>query len=351
MTLQNRLEQLANRTPPREPAEVLAVARARVEAQRTRGRRRPVLAAAALVAVLALVAGGLALFVRDSEESVTVAGPDGGDGADGDPNVAPDTLPSGCLQAELLERPEGLGGAPVTDVLPGGMRASFELGALAARPITGPELEGKWYAVSTVVTDAGGRVLGVPVWVMPDAIVAIAGGVRHLYAADDLAQHVSTWRPPAVSIDPQELEHARACVDDHRGLAFVTGELADGRSWVVTRDPQRGLCVVLRSQDIGCDDSGPVLPQGAPPEIPRIAVDKVPADFAEDEAGELAYAELPDRAVTVTLTYPDGTNDDAAVIDLETKLWGTPVASGNLPETVTYRAQDGAIVGTFTVYK
>lgn len=82
MTLEDRLERLANRTPPGEPADVMAAARNRAECQPEGRRPRFLAAAAAVLAIAALAAGGLAL-IGDESESVTVAGPDESQAADG----------------------------------------------------------------------------------------------------------------------------------------------------------------------------------------------------------------------------------------------------------------------------
>lgn len=76
MTLEDRLERLANRTPPGDPADVLHAARHRAEASRGQRTRSPkvLAAAAAVLAVVALGAGALAL-TGDGSDTVTVAGP------------------------------------------------------------------------------------------------------------------------------------------------------------------------------------------------------------------------------------------------------------------------------------
>lgn len=77
MTLEDRLEQLADRTLPGDPGDVLARARVRA-ASRSDGRnpRFVAAAAAAVVVAVSLVAGALALTGGDDSESTTVAGPD-----------------------------------------------------------------------------------------------------------------------------------------------------------------------------------------------------------------------------------------------------------------------------------
>lgn len=175
---------------------------------RSRRKRsaRAVGAAAAVVAASLMAA--VALLPGDDDQSDVAA--EGTTGQSEGPEPA--DLPDGCLVAEDLERPPGLGGAPVTDVLPGGVDQSFDIGPLVARTITGQELDGEWFAVSAPVTDQDGLTLGVAVWVMPDSIVAIAGGVRHLYAANELAVTVSDWKAPPVTIEPSQVDAATACV-------------------------------------------------------------------------------------------------------------------------------------------
>ncbi|MDQ3485955.1 MAG: hypothetical protein M3445_11200 [Actinomycetota bacterium] len=76
MTLEERLERLAGRTPPGDPADVMAAARARAESRPDARNPRFLAAAAAVVTILGLAAGGLALTGADDSDSVTVAGPD-----------------------------------------------------------------------------------------------------------------------------------------------------------------------------------------------------------------------------------------------------------------------------------
>lgn len=76
MTLEERLERLATRTPPGDPADVLAAARSRADSQPDARRPRLLVATAAVLALVALAAGGLALTAGDDSDSLTVAGPD-----------------------------------------------------------------------------------------------------------------------------------------------------------------------------------------------------------------------------------------------------------------------------------
>lgn len=81
MTLEDRLERLANRTPLGDASDVLDAARIRAETRPESRRPRVLAAAAAVLAIVALAAGGLALAGRSESDSVTVAGPDRADTA------------------------------------------------------------------------------------------------------------------------------------------------------------------------------------------------------------------------------------------------------------------------------
>lgn len=79
MTLEDRLERLATRTPEGDPADVLVAARSRAEAAERRPRRSHGLLAAAAAVVAVLAAGTLFLLMDGtSDDTVTVAGPDDG---------------------------------------------------------------------------------------------------------------------------------------------------------------------------------------------------------------------------------------------------------------------------------
>lgn len=79
MTLHDRLTERANRTPPGDPQDVLAAARARAAAGPRSRRSIPALAlsAAAILGLLVVGIGALTGGGGDDAESVTVAGPDG----------------------------------------------------------------------------------------------------------------------------------------------------------------------------------------------------------------------------------------------------------------------------------
>lgn len=75
MSLEDRLERLATRTPLGDAADLLDAARTRAEAGPESRSPRVLAAAAAVLAIVALAAGGLALIGADDGDSVTVAGP------------------------------------------------------------------------------------------------------------------------------------------------------------------------------------------------------------------------------------------------------------------------------------
>lgn len=120
MTLEDRLERLSRRTPEGDPSDVLAGARRRAEVSRDQrtGSPRVLAAAAAVLAVVALGAGALAL-TGDGSDTVTVAGPDDrSEASSEDPlvTVSLDGLPSVEASTSPL-RPSGQGWAEHTVTL------------------------------------------------------------------------------------------------------------------------------------------------------------------------------------------------------------------------------------------
>lgn len=80
MTLEDRLERLAHRTPPGDPADILAAARVRARPGSPRRTGSPrLLTAAAVVAVVALAAGAMAVLGDDGGTADVATGPDGPD--------------------------------------------------------------------------------------------------------------------------------------------------------------------------------------------------------------------------------------------------------------------------------
>jgi hypothetical protein len=117
----------------------------------------------------------------------------------------------------------GLVGAPVGEVLPGGLLPGATVGPLKSVAVNSPELETEWSAVSGMVRNVDGSSVGLGIWLVPDPIVAYGGGLpggddaiarwraepwkypesTHLYAANDVARNMSVWRttPVAERID------------------------------------------------------------------------------------------------------------------------------------------------------
>lgn len=315
-----------------------------VPSERPHVRRWPILGAAAAV-VLAVVATTVALSSDGEEDRLATTGE-----PPGDPIESVETsIVDGCVRAERLPDAEGLVGEPVTEVLPSELRDGFVPGRLWAHPTTGPELEGVWYVVSTVLTDVGGRPLGVGLWLMPDSIVARAGDGWHQYPANSLAATASSGLRElgGISIERSDLEAAEDCAGDGTAVSFIEGELRDGGTWIVADDPDHGLCVTLRTIDLGCDDAGPVVPADAPDGTLRFAIGDPSPEFSFGEAGELAYAELPEGATEVRLTLEDGTTVATVTADLQDRLWAAPVVSGDLPVTVDYLDETGTVIASF----
>ena len=88
MTLEDRLEQLANRTPPGDASQVLAAARTRAE-NRHHSPNRPLFAAAAAAVVVVALLGATLALRGSGEGAVTVAGPDD---TSGDEAAQPDAV-------------------------------------------------------------------------------------------------------------------------------------------------------------------------------------------------------------------------------------------------------------------
>lgn len=191
-----------------------------VPSERRRLQLWPILGAAAAV-VLAVVATTVALSSDGEDGRLATT-----DEPPRDPveSVEPSVV-GGCVRAESLPDAEGLVGEPVTEVLPSELRGGFVSGRLWAHPTTGPELEGVWYVVSTALTDVGGRPLGVGLWLMPDSIVARAGGGWHLYPANDLSVIASSGlgERDDIRIERSDLEAAEDCAGDGTAVSFIEG--------------------------------------------------------------------------------------------------------------------------------
>lgn len=130
---------------------------------------------------------------------------------------------------------------------------------------------------------------------------------------------------------------------------FISGVLADGRSWRVIDDPFHGLCSSVGETYLGCDDVGPVVGPEDPPESPRLGGDRLLRTA-------VAYGYLPDRASAVVLVLPDGRQiNDSLVVDETHRLWGLPVPADPLADPYefdgqfVYQDSSGAEISRFTL--
>lgn len=136
----------------------------------------------------------------------------------------------------------------------------------------------------------------------------------------------------------------------------LTGTLDDGRVWIVHQDFDRGLCVQVAQQSLGCDDSGPVVGRDENPATPRVAAVDI-LELPEDRLGNLVYGFLPEPpfrptdASLVRLDYTDGRQRTQNVsTDPRTGLWAAPVVPGDLPSAVTYLDESGQTIETYPIY-
>jgi hypothetical protein len=121
----------------------------------------------------------------------------------------------------------------------------------------------------------------------------------------------------------------------------LSGELADGRPYVLTLDAANGLCLTVAEVDFGCDTGGPVLPADADPATPRTAIDQTGAI--------LVYGMLPAGAEGVVLTLPGGTTTSDRLAVQVGSLWAIPVPASAayvsmnamIEMSVTYVMDDG----------
>lgn len=128
--------------------------------------------------------------------------------------------------------------------------------------------------------------------------------------------------------------------------AAIAGNLPSGDQWRVVDDPAHGLCLTMSAVNYGCDDVGPVIPAGAPPETPRIAGTLNPAPgVSEENAGELAYGYLPEGTTAIEYEFADGSRQAVdTVIDSDVNLWASPLEPGNNPISIRYLTASGELV-------
>ncbi len=268
-----------------------------------------------------------------------------------------------CVRLPTAQNRWGLQGRPVGELWPQGFRPGFNMSEYEYAEVNDPVLETPWYAIGTIVRDLGGRPLGLGVWLMPDPIVTYIGGADpdsavvdaaswHLSAYNALARTASIWQPNErhlIYADPEA--EVAGCFDQlPEPVPFISGQLLDGAGWVLTDDPDHGLCLAASGLDHGCDDLGLVIGADDPPETMRVVVGGNPdLELGEADTGDLAYGYLPDGAVTVEVVDPDG---DAlrlgVVLDTNAGIWAAPMSPGDNPVAVRYLDGDQQVVKTVT---
>ena len=133
---------------------------------------------------------------------------------------------------------------------------------------------------------------------------------------------------------------------DTKPEGAISGQLFDGRRWMLRSDPDHGLCLTVGTEDFGCDDAGPVISAGEDPATPRTAIE--PGPFDNPHAGFLVYAYLPPGTTSVVLIYADGRAlSDGLVIEPTARFWATPVAPGDNPSAISYLGPNGTEVARF----
>lgn len=118
----------------------------------------------------------------------------------------------------------------------------------------------------------------------------------------------------------------------------ISGALVDGRPFTLRNDPDRRLCLTIAGIDLGCDDTGPVMPAWADQTTARFTFGPPPT------GADLAVGYLPDGAVGVAADLNDGTRVDAAVIGGTPRIWALPLPPGLEtfdPPPIVYIAEDG----------
>lgn len=336
------LEALIDRAPP--PPEHGALTGAR----HMQGRNRLTWAAAVL---LVIVAAGIALpqLIGDEPDEVTITDR---------PTDDVSTSTSSTVNSSRRLADEALG---VTLDAPAGWH--LELGepsgeAAASRFVgpTGEEIHVDWGDTFVEGSTPANDIRSVSLPAGPAEVRDVEGGLQ-------VRIDVSCTWPPCRSLDLYAYgfseatvgatpEAEAAVVSVLNGLTVVgpsiSGTLADGRPWSVSHDLERGLCVIIDDTNLGCDDSGPVVPRTADPSTPRIAI----ADGGT-RLGDLVYGFhpspplRPSGARLISVQNADGhSGEHVAVIDPRTGLWALPITPGNDLGTVAYLDESGAVLST-----
>lgn len=353
MTLAERLERLTERTQPRDPAEVLADARARAgTARHGRRRSRALLAAAALV-VLGVAVGGLAVVAGHDRDPVTVTGPDDGTAA---VRVLPGWVPDGYQLAWVDLRqdiPPELEGVPMSERPPdhyayaygyqddaSELEVRFRPGATLDQPYD--YLDG-WHLPLTPMSLEGRPALGhTGEHGGPQLLLEVDGGVAIVmtYAAE--TSQLPSWD------DVEQFAGSLAVVDDARWAEVLGSSGADVASTFGPRDGE----VVIDGDGWSINHGQFRAPRAKPHGTVWIDWSDLTHAIADDDAAEMdggvnfdrhgdthvVWGVLPADGARVEVTIEGQVFDSTAV---ETAS-GSKVFAVEVPAstTATFRAFD-----------
>ena len=308
--------------------------------RRQQSRRRARLASAA--AVLALTALGTAISVRHDD------GDDGGpaDVAASEDDVLDEDVVgvwtfTGTNSELETEGPFDLVLAPDGTVLTGGCDYRFysqwhvDGGRLVVSRGVGDGL-----SLLTVCDDARANL---------DNVVAGMLWSGPSVAVTDVEQGDGGQSLELTAPDGTFMQFERGVSPD--GDPEIAGLLMTSEVFTVADTPDHGLCLALRSKDLGCDDENLGLPAGADPATPRLVAVPAVNDISESPHSAVLFAYLPAGATTVVVSHADGSAADQRflVVDGAKHMWALAIDPDNIPTLVVYLDSAGAEMARFGV--
>lgn len=113
----------------------------------------------------------------------------------------------------------------------------------------------------------------------------------------------------------------------------ISGELADGRRWIVT-DRSEDLCASVDLVNVGCEEADAAHPR-----------------VVGTGGATLLVGRLPEGATSVFLEHDDGRPADlpGAVVAPEVGLWAVPVAPDDVADIVRYTDAEGRQISVASV--